>query len=96
MGPVEQNFDSLPYFYTYPAFSSENNVLIESTPKLTHVCPEQYQGTLSGYPLYKSGYVTQENCDQDKPKFDASKIGVKVRNMKMDFNTGGTWRQVGQ
>ena len=24
------------------------------------------------------------------------KLGVKVRNMKMDFNTGGTWRQVGQ
>ena len=23
-------------------------------------------------------------------------VGVKVRNMKMDFNTGGTWRQVGQ
>ena len=23
-------------------------------------------------------------------------LGVKVRNMKMDFNTGGTWRQVGQ
>ena len=22
--------------------------------------------------------------------------GVKVRNMKMDFNTGGTWRRVGQ
>ena len=20
-------------------------------------------------------------------------LGVKVRNMKMDFNTGGTWRQ---
>ena len=23
-------------------------------------------------------------------------IGVKVRNMKKDFNTGGTWRRVGQ
>ena len=23
-------------------------------------------------------------------------VGVKVRNMKMDFNTGGTWRGVGQ
>ena len=23
-------------------------------------------------------------------------LGVKVRNMKMDFNTGGTWRRVGQ
>ena len=23
-------------------------------------------------------------------------LGVKVRNMKMDFNTGGTWCQVGQ
>ena len=23
-------------------------------------------------------------------------LGVHVRNMKMDFNTGGTWRQVGQ
>ena len=21
-------------------------------------------------------------------------LGVKVRNMKMDFNTGGTWRRV--
>ena len=24
------------------------------------------------------------------------KIDVKVRNMKMDFNTGGPWRWVGQ
>ena len=23
-------------------------------------------------------------------------LGVKVRNMKMDFNTGGTWCRVGQ
>ena len=23
-------------------------------------------------------------------------LGVKVGNMKMNFNTGGTWRQVGQ
>ena len=23
-------------------------------------------------------------------------LGVKVRNMKMDFNTAGTWRRVGQ
>ena len=23
-------------------------------------------------------------------------LGVKAQNMKMDFNTGGTWRQVGQ
>ena len=23
-------------------------------------------------------------------------LGVKVRNMKMDFNNGGTWRRVGQ
>ena len=23
-------------------------------------------------------------------------LGVKVRNMKMDFNTGGTWRRVRQ
>ena len=23
-------------------------------------------------------------------------LGVKVRNMKMDFNTGGTWRRVGK
>ena len=23
-------------------------------------------------------------------------LGVKVRNMKMDYNTGGTWRRVGQ
>ena len=22
-------------------------------------------------------------------------LGVKIRNMKMDFNTGGTWRRVG-
>ena len=24
------------------------------------------------------------------------RLGVKVRNMKMDFNTEGTWRRVGQ
>ena len=27
---------------------------------------------------------------------EMGKVGVKVRNMKMDFNTGGTWRWVGQ
>ena len=27
---------------------------------------------------------------------DATTLGVKVRNLKMDFNTGGTWRRVGQ
>ena len=26
----------------------------------------------------------------------ASTLGLKVRNMKMDINTGGTWRLVGQ
>ena len=26
---------------------------------------------------------------------DTRQLGVKVRNMKMDFNTGGTWRRVG-
>ena len=26
----------------------------------------------------------------------ACTLDVKVRNMKMDFNTGGTWRRVGQ
>ena len=26
----------------------------------------------------------------------SSLLGVKVRNLKMDFNTGDTWRQVGQ
>ena len=25
-----------------------------------------------------------------------SRVGVKVRTMKMDLNTGGNWRQVGQ
>ena len=24
------------------------------------------------------------------------RLGVQVRNMKMDFNTAGTWRWVGQ
>ena len=28
--------------------------------------------------------------------FTTFSLGVKVRNMKMDFNTGGTWRRVGQ
>ena len=28
--------------------------------KLINVCPEQYKGTLSGYPLYKSGFVTSQ------------------------------------
>ena len=25
-----------------------------------------------------------------------ARLGVQIRNMKMDFNTGGTWRRVGQ
>ena len=29
-------------------------------------------------------------------RVDYAGIGVKVRNMKMDFNTGGTWRRVRQ
>ena len=24
------------------------------------------------------------------------KLGVKIRNLKVDFKTGGTWRRVGQ
>ena len=28
--------------------------------------------------------------------FSSTTLGVKVRNMKMDFNTGGTWHRVGQ
>ena len=25
-----------------------------------------------------------------------SRVGVKIRNLKVDFKTGGTWRRVGQ
>ena len=27
---------------------------------------------------------------------ESSTLGVKIRNLKVDFKTGGTWRQVGQ
>ena len=31
-----------------------------------------------------------------RPGYRLHTLGVKVRNMKMDFNTRGTWRRVGQ
>ena len=49
---------------------------LEPNPKLVHVCPEQYQGTLFGYPLYKSGFVSQ-NCDIS---FEPSKLVTIVYN----------------
>ena len=52
------------------------NADLEPNPKLVHVCPEQYQGTLHGYPLYKSGFVTQ-NCDKS---FEPSKLVTIVYN----------------
>ena len=49
---------------------------LEPNSKLVHVCPEQYQGTLFGYPLYKSGFVSQ-NCDIS---FEPSKLVTIVYN----------------
>ena len=37
--------------------------------------------------------ATYEACTRVKPTYN---LGVKVRNMKMDYNTGDTWRRVGQ
>ena len=41
----------------------------------------------------------ENNFSGNTKSFDRSNymfsLGVKVRNMKMDFNTGGTWRRVG-
>ena len=36
-----------------------------------------------------------DDADKDELLINVSNLGVKVRNMKMDFNTGGTWRRVG-
>ena len=40
------------------------------------------------------------SCERGNPEQENLKnymyvLGVKVRNMKMDLNTGGTWCQVG-
>ena len=37
-----------------------------------------------------------ENKKEGKKRSARWPIVVKVRNMKMDFYTGGTWRRVGQ
>ena len=46
----------------------------------------------------KSNYIQQKVFAMKNKSMHPQKstIGVKVRNMKMDFNTGGTWHQVGQ
>ena len=53
-------------------------------------------------PSFLMKYKIQEGKNAPPPTGKVIKVctmyilGVKVRNMKMDFNTGGTWRQVGQ
>ena len=37
-----------------------------------------------------------EKVVESLPEYILYILGVKVRNMKMDFNTGGTWRRFGQ
>ena len=39
-----------------------------------------------------------ENHNQENPMFMylALQVGVKIRNLKVDFKTGGTWFWVGQ
>ena len=39
---------------------------------------------------------SQEILDSTCPPNTKCTLGVKVRNMKMDLNTGGTWCWVGQ
>ena len=38
----------------------------------------------------------QKKAVSDGSNNQYNRLGVKVRNMKMDFNTGGTWRWVRQ
>ena len=55
--------------------------------------------------MYFSEEHTDEDYDDSTSNIDEmaeeadetlAQVGVKVRNMKMDFTTGGTWHQVGQ
>ena len=34
--------------------------------------------------------------DRIRQMRQVSTLGVKIRNLKVDFKTGGTWRRVGQ
>ena len=36
------------------------------------------------------------NDEESKCTFGLSSLGIQIRNMKIDFNTGGTWRRVMQ
>ena len=38
----------------------------------------------------------ETRAEDAEGKVRPNSLGVKVQNMKMDFNTGGTWRWVGQ
>ena len=40
--------------------------------------------------------INNLNCDYLIEEFEKDQLGVKIRNMKMDFNTGGTCHRVGQ
>ena len=44
--------------------------------------------------VQRSWKILAENLDDQEDQ--VSNVGVKVRNMKMDFNIYGTWRRVGQ
>ena len=44
----------------------------------------------------QSGHIESKNMHSNFTAYDYTTLGVKVRNIKMDFNTGGTWRRVGQ
>ena len=40
--------------------------------------------------------TANENGISKKLQKNICKLGVKIQNMKMDFNTEDTWRRVGQ
>ena len=40
--------------------------------------------------------INNLNCDYLIEEFEKDQLGVKIRNMKMDFTTGGTCHRVGQ
>ena len=40
--------------------------------------------------------VNNNNNENEKADEVCLQLGVKIRNLKVDFKTGGTWGQVGQ
>ena len=83
-------------------FDITNNGMIKTKKIIDREVQEKYSLTIFAY--NDAGFdsfeldVLVEDLNDNVPTFDKGmyNLGVQVRNMKMDFKTGGTWCRVGQ